>query len=49
MTYTGVPLVTVFVDVEMCRYDEQNGVAVLTAETDLTMLLMALQTTLFTF
>lgn len=40
---------TVFVDVEICRYDEQNGITVLTTETDLTMLLMALQTTLFTF
>ena len=36
----------VFVDVEMCRYDEQNGVAVLRAETDCTMLLIALQAAL---
>jgi hypothetical protein len=36
-------MVIVLVDVEMCRYDEQNGVAVLTAATDLTTFLMILQ------
>lgn len=35
---------TVLVDVEIFRYEEQNGVAVLTAVTDLTISLIALQT-----
>lgn len=37
-------MVTVLVDVEIFRYEEQNGVAVLTAVTDLTTSLIALQT-----